>query len=171
MNIKVNQDNTRIESLSSDKIVDIIYQNIKNNDIHDSSKLSGFVQINHGWNDLIDFFTSIPKKYPDFTCMNILDPYVRFEDPIVEQYIINKLRNSNIGDGVGLIQANLDNVSNYAFFTGLSDNTEITSFNELNKTKLTMLAGNTFKNCTNLRKIVELYILLVDIVNQHQLFI
>ena len=58
MNIKVNQDNTRIESLSSDKIVDIIYQNIKNNDIHDSSKLSGFVQINHGWNDLIDFFTN-----------------------------------------------------------------------------------------------------------------
>ena len=92
MNIKVNQDNTRIESLSSDKIVDIIYQNIKNNNEHDSSKLSGFVQINHGWNDLIDFFTSIPKKYPDFTCMNILDPYVRFEDPIVEQYIINKLR-------------------------------------------------------------------------------
>lgn len=88
--IKINQDNTRTEINVSDNVVEKIYQEVKDYETHDPSDLSGLIEINHGYLDAVSFLNA---NYPRFRCRTLGDPYVRFEDPLVESTMIQRMLN------------------------------------------------------------------------------
>ena len=150
--LKINQDNTRTEINVSDNVVEKIYQEVKNYDTHDPSDLSGLIEINHGYLDAVSFLN---EKYPRFRCRTLGDPYVRFEDPLVESTMIQRMLNFNnpIGDGVGLTVQNMADCPG-AYYNFDLNGTGITKFNELRYfTKFTDIAGGIFRNCTSLKEI------------------
>jgi len=76
-----------------------------------------------------------------------LGTYIKFEDSVIEQILLN----AGIGDGIGITEDLAAEVTSLPSFT---DNTNITSFNELHYfTKVKTITANQFKGCTNLTSI------------------
>jgi len=152
MNVKIVQDNSRTERNVSDDVVEILYQETKNYETHDNSKLIGSIEINRGYSDAVEFLN---RNYSNLTISTKFESYIRFEDPIVEQLILDRFStlDTPVGDGIGITQSDLNSI-NQGWFWDTFQNTEITKFNEF---KLCInyknLSSASFKNCTKLEEI------------------
>jgi len=153
MNIKVNQDNTRTESNVSDNTVEKIYQELKDKETHNQQDLVGRVEIEHGYEDTVEFLNT---NYRNFRCITTGEPYIRFVDPEVEialKDIIDHM-NDYTYDGVGLTQIDLDQFKRSYDFDRITGNTKITKFPEFNRLRnYTNVLGSCFNNCSNLEEI------------------
>lgn len=95
--------------------------------------------------------TEIAKIYLGNTLVyqNIREEYIVFVDPVVEQICA-----TNWGDGTGIKPSQAARVTNSQFGTTFRNNTDITSFDELQYfTGLTQISQNAFNGCTALLSI------------------
>lgn len=80
--------------------------------------------------------------------------YMEFEDPEVEKVLLKNTAYS-AGDGIGLKEEDLSKITNISNW--FANNTQITKFNELEKTKVTNFissgTANYFAGCSNLEEI------------------
>ena len=160
MNLKLNQDETKIESNVNDNVIETLYNLLKDKSTHNINDLIGRIEVDHGYQDAIDFLTS---NYTKFHCNSTHDPYIRFVDPVIESFIINKLLENSIGTGYGLTQANLDTITSLTFFNNLKNNTEITRFPELKLIKnIKTINSSGFCGCSNLEEIDLTNIEIID---------
>lgn len=153
MNIKIVQDNSRTERNVSDNVVETIYQEVKEYETHDVSKLVGSIEINRGYKDAVEFLN---RNYSNLAISTKFEPYIRFEDSVMEQLLLNRFStlDTPVGDGIGITQSDLNTINQHWFWDFVSHNTEITKFNELALCINYKNFGSTgFKDCTNLEEI------------------
>lgn len=154
MDIKIVQDNSRTERNVSDNVVETIYQEVKEYETHDVSKLVGSIEINRGYEDAVNFLN---KNYSNLTINTKFEPYIRFEDKEVEHILVDRFFNWNprMGDGVGLTKSDMNNApGTYYLLDNFANNTDIRKFNELKYlTKYTDFSGGVFRKCTNLEEL------------------
>lgn len=129
------------ESVSS-AFIQALY-NIANdsNLVYQSTDLKGDLSVNKTYQDYIDFLTT---RYPGLS-IDATYIYLRFADPIMEQYWAN----SQYGDSVGITAANALSANSLQRST-FKNNTNITSFNELDKFGITQIPQECFYGCSNL---------------------
>ena len=150
MNITIIQDNSRQELLNSNgsAIIDKLYKLAI--DPNNTLTLEGNISSTYAYGDEVDYLN---QHYgPDFI-VSATNRYVRFEDSAV----LNALLSQGIGDGVGILQSQLDGLTvdgrggNYGI--SFKNNTDITSFLEFKYfTNLAAyVSDGAFAGCTNLR--------------------
>ena len=110
MDIKINQNNSLIESNVSDNVVETMYQKLKNKNTHDQQKLIGRIEINHGYEDAVSFLNN---TYRNFRCLTTGESYIRFTDPKVEALLKNCLTSNMSYTGSGLTQSDLNKFNDY----------------------------------------------------------
>lgn len=146
----VNQSNIISEILNNASVVKKIYDLVtlhkKTFDVLDNN--SNFIGKIYTSPTYQEYINDINDRdfFPD---LNIIpsDIYIKFEDPIIEQILIDY----GIGDGIGITKTQAAECTQLPSF---ENNTEITSFNELQYfTKIKSITLNQFKGCTNLENI------------------
>lgn len=104
--------------------------------------LKGNIQTSRAYGDEVDW---LEEKFPNLHINVTGDRYIRFADPIMESYWAN----SQYGDGVGITAANALSAS-FLLRSTFKNNTNITSFNELDKFGITQIPEECFYGCSNL---------------------
>lgn len=150
MNITITQDNSRIEQLGSNgaAIIDKLYQLAI--DSNNTLTLIGNISSTYAYGDEVDYLN---QHYgPDFI-VSATNRYIRFEDSAV----LNALLSQGIGDGVGILQSQLDGLTvdgrGGSYGISFKNNTDITSFLEFKYfTNLTSsVKEGAFQGCSNLK--------------------
>lgn len=94
-----------------------------------------------------DTYETITGAFPNLN-MNYHDIYVRFKDPEVLRVL---MANSGKGDGVGITVDEAKSIEDIS--TWFMGNTEVETFDELDKLSVTTIVMSSFENCTNLKTI------------------
>lgn len=139
------------------KLLETLY-NLSNSPEIQTMYLSGELQINRAFRNIVDYLT---QTYPDLHITTLNGYYMNISDPAVE----NVLKGTSFGDGIGVLESSLLSAqsltTNNTKWTDESgavhqfmNNSEITSFNELGQmTSCKTIEGNVFRSCTNLTSI------------------
>lgn len=137
----VNQNTVNIEN-TGNSLIEYVYNLVKNKTF-DRDELSGNISVQHAYADAMDY---LMERYRNLHITATRGEYIRFIDPVVENYYINEH-----GDGVGLTLQQAQSVSIIPSFT---NNTELTNFNDLKYfTSAKSILANSFKGTTSLTDI------------------
>lgn len=142
MNITITQDNSRVETLGSNgaSIIQKLYELAI--DSNNTLTLRGNVSSPSAYEEAVTYLNN--TYGPDFT-VSATKVYMRFEDVNVQ----NVLKDTNVGDGIGVLAADFTTTTRLNPELSFNDNTNITSFPELCKANFNYLPS--FNGCTNLR--------------------
>lgn len=120
--LRIQQSN--ITELSNYKIIRKLHELIDNNELDNSSSLSGVISSNYVYDEDFDYFSNL---YNNFQIIYNIDRIISFEDPLVEQLLLT----NNIGhtEYNFITYGDVANISNIPSSVTKSNN-GITSFNE-----------------------------------------
>lgn len=137
----VNQNTTNIEN-TGNSLIEYVYNLVKNKTF-DRDELSGNVSVQHAYADAMDY---LMERYRNLHITATRGEYIRFIDPVVENYYINEH-----GDGVGLTLQQAQSISQIPSF---ESNTELVNFNDLKYfTSSKSILSNNFKETKSLTDI------------------
>lgn len=128
-------------------LIEFLYNTSKSLDNSSIQYIRGRLEILHGYKDACDFLTG---KFHDLTIISTQGYYIRFEDPVVGQALIDSQ-----GDGEGLTYNKAALISQSNILKNLfQGNKQITKFNELKEfISMTYMQYECFKECSNLEEI------------------
>lgn len=146
--IYIYQDRSLSENVNL-QIIDKIYNIVKKynatqDNIDATSDIKGEISISYIWKNIE---TTIREKFNNLY-FNIIDYYLSFNDPLVENKIVN-----TYGDGIGITETQVKEI--VSFSDGMFIDINITNFDELSEfIGLSILGYQCFKNCTGVKQLI-----------------
>lgn len=151
MNKLIIKQNTITENVTYN-IIHKLYNNAKaikdyeelNQVAQSQVELQGNLQVNKAYEDEVTWLTT---KFPNLQINVTGGMYIRFADPVIDNY----WKNSVYGDGIGIMTTQALSITNMP--QNVFNNTTVTSFNELVQFGITSIPHNCFSGATNLTSI------------------
>lgn len=159
--LKIEQNDSAIEQISTSAIEKLYkiskeildYKKEHPNTVKYYVNLKGRINTSATYQDYIDYLQSKFDGTNDIGPLYITanKVYLRFEDPVVENYFLHTYNSNNgIGDGTGITQADLQSITSLGSQNFLQ-NISITSLNDLRYfTNVTSIHGRFAREATNL---------------------
>lgn len=148
--LRIEQNN--IQDNVSNNVVSTLYNIVQSNTLDNSSHLAGTIHVNATYQEYID---GIRAKYPDLY-ITYDKLYLYLGDPVFTSILANAY-----GDGVGCVQSDFQNVTNYwqnvvgSKFVGNTQITDATGMKYFTSVNWNILTNyhDGFRGCTNLQRI------------------